>query len=119
MDTRTVNRAFVRGKCADLFGVQRRANRRSVATCYLVCVLDIGHLFRYKTVVGGGDSELYFVLRRVADTRLAIGARKFSSSVQTVFRLRCPFFPRKTRFKSGGTAGVFRNVKAVLTHHVQ
>ena len=75
MDTRAVNRAFVRVERADLCGVQGRANRRGVAACDLVRVLDIGRLFRREAVVGNGDSELYFVFRRVADTRLAIGAR--------------------------------------------
>jgi hypothetical protein len=50
-----------------------------------------GDLFRRKEIIGGSGTEFYFILRRVIDTRLAIGARKLSSGLQVVFRLTKKF----------------------------
>ena len=74
MDSRAVNPAADFELRPDLFGVQGRARGRDLATGDLVRVRHLAVLFRGEKIFGGGDSELNPVLRRVADTCLAIGA---------------------------------------------
>ena len=62
-----------------------------MATGYLVRVRYLIVLFRNEKIFGYSDSKFYFILRRVAYTCLAIGARKFSSGLQIVFRLTKKF----------------------------
>ena len=81
MDSCAVNLDYVRGRRADLFRPYERARSRNLATSYLVRVRHTVILLNRKKIFGNDDSKFNFVLRRVADTRLAIGARKFSISL--------------------------------------